>query len=431
MATVTLVLALAAGCGDDDNGATATPTPGTADTATPNTPGPAETPALADDDQPDVDRVLEHARVLSVEIGPRVAGSASAWAAIDYIAAEFETYGYDVELHEFEFQDNRYPPGEMELGETTIEALTLFGSASGEASGEIVFAGAGTEDDLEGVEADGAVVVIDRGEVRFGEMYERASARGAVAVVVVNNADLPLAGGQLDTSASIPVIGISLGQREFIEMAADGGIAATVRATGPVYTSVNVVARTPGSDECQVLAGGHHDTVAGAPGANDNASGVAHVLEIARVSAADGPQPGLCFATFGAEESGLHGSAALAADMESDGTLPQYMVNFDVTGLGSPVQAIGHEALIDRSIEAGRELGLSVARSMLPPNLASDHVSFERLGSTVLFFTTGMYDEYHSPEDVFDILERDALDVTGRLGYAVIMDLYAELAAGE
>ena len=67
----------------------------------------------------------------------------------------------------------------------------------------------------------------------------------------------------------------------------------------------------------------------------------ATVIELSRAFAVDGPHPGLCFVTFGGEEWGFHGSKALVVQLQSAGQLPEFMVNLDMTGVGSDVQVVG------------------------------------------------------------------------------------------
>jgi len=94
----------------------------------------------------------------------------------------------------------------------------------------------------------------------------------------------------------------------------------------------NVIARLPGSlypDEL-LIVGGHYDSRQQnigdpnqSPGAEDNASGCAGVLEAARVFAQFPPQRTMIFACFAGEEQGLHGGTAFAQSMQNDGTLAE------------------------------------------------------------------------------------------------------------
>lgn len=76
----------------------------------------------------------------------------------------------------------------------------------------------------------------------------------------------------------------------------------------------NVVAATPAAAArpC-VLVGAHYDSVAGCPGADDNASAVAAMLECAEVLAPRGDELPLCFVAFNSEEHGRRGSADFVA----------------------------------------------------------------------------------------------------------------------
>ena len=74
---------------------------------------------------------------------------------------------------------------------------------------------------------------------------------------------------------------------------------------------INIVAERPGTDKTagSILVGAHYDTVYQSPGADDNASGVAVVLEVARLLAQPTPR-GLQLVLFDKEETGLLGSQA-------------------------------------------------------------------------------------------------------------------------
>jgi Peptidase family M28 len=100
----------------------------------------------------------------------------------------------------------------------------------------------------------------------------------------------------------------------------------TVPGTG--FVGVNLVAdRSAGGSPVSgdqiggraapvVLVGAHLDTVPGSPGADDNASGVAGVLEMARILPAVDPEGQVRLVVFDEEETGLHGARALAAELE-------------------------------------------------------------------------------------------------------------------
>ena len=75
-------------------------------------------------------------------------------------------------------------------------------------------------------------------------------------------------------------------------------------------TFPNVIGVLPGTvcPDTAFIVGAHYDTVGGSPGADDNGSGVAAVLEIARVISSESFQPSIEFVGFAFEEQGLVGS---------------------------------------------------------------------------------------------------------------------------
>jgi Zn-dependent M28 family amino/carboxypeptidase len=144
-------------------------------------------------------------------------------------------------------------------------------------------------------------------------------------------------------------------------------------------------------------------------GADDNASGVAVILEMARVlaalPAAERPYT-VCFVAFGAEEMGLLGSKhyvehlppALRGRMVA-------MLNFDMVGrLGSEqalvVAGMGTSSVWSELVEQAR--GEQEVRASDDGYGASDQTSFYEAGLPVLHFFTGTHSDYHKPSDDVD-----------------------------
>lgn len=84
-------------------------------------------------------------------------------------------------------------------------------------------------------------------------------------------------------------------------------------------TFPNVIGTLPGTvcPEASIIVGAHYDSASGVPGADDNASGVAAVLEIARLLSAQSFQPSIQFVGFSLEEDGLIGSKQMAVQAGS------------------------------------------------------------------------------------------------------------------
>lgn len=373
-------------------------------------------------------RALEHARLLSNE--PRVSGTPGEVRAADYIADQFASYGYLTEVQEFDFDGDRFRAGEVTVDGQAVESLTMAGSPGGQVSAPAAYIGLADPEGIAGQDLTGKIAVADRGILNFSAKYENARDAGAIGLVIVNNQP-GLFSGNLTLEAAFPVVSTSLEEGQLIVDAAKAGrtVSVTTPSTVGLTRSMNIVARANADTKCTIVVGGHFDSVPSAPGANDNASGTANVLELARAAAVDGLDESVCFVAFGAEESGLYGSKAFVAELAAAGFVPTYMINLDVTGIGPSVEIIGDSALADRAFALIRAAGIPVATSVLPANSGSDHQSFAEAGVEVVFLSSGTFATIHSPEDVFEDLDPAMLDRTGDAAYLVLADLLARVAA--
>ncbi len=441
MRTLLAALALAASvmvaCNDkDDRGDSSV----TERTATPTAASPSATSDATSSPQPAAraegpaehvgERARAHIEALAVDIGPRVAGTTAEARAAEYIRQTLASYGYDVEIMEFEFDGDRFRPAKVTVEGGAIDGFTMAGSGVVRASGAAVFVGLADSQGIGGRDLTGKLAVADRGVLRFGQKFENVRAQGAVGLVVINNQPGPIS-GSLGSDADIPVVGVSLEDGPRLKEAANRGSTVSVEpASSDQGKGLNVIARPSKGATCDILVGGHHDSVVGAPGANDNASGTANVLELARALAADGLDKGLCFATFGAEESGLFGSQALADEWQAAKRLPRYMLNLDVTAIGGEVEVIGSPEVREQALEVAQRLGIPASPSSVPLGTSSDHASFSRLGVQVLYFTSGGFDTIHTPLDVAADTDTAELDRVGDVAYGTIQALLARVAAG-
>jgi peptidase M28-like protein/PDZ domain-containing protein/PA domain-containing protein len=187
--------------------------------------------------------------------------------------------------------------------------------------------------------------------------------------------------------------------------------------------TANVVGILPGRDtalrEETVLIGAHYDHLGRGgegslapdalgtvhPGADDNASGVAAVLGLARAFAAAGGAPRtLVFVAFTGEEMGLLGSTHYVRHPARPLERTVLMVNLDMVG------RLRDRTLYVGGVDGGRGLrelvsaqagGLSLALRGDPFG-PSDHTAFYSAGRPVLFLFTGAHADYHRPGDTWD-----------------------------
>ena len=368
----------------------------------------APTPAAG---QADAERAFAHLQMLAVAIGSRVAGSPEERAAADYVAGQLADAGYVVSIETFPVPP---PPDAAEasspaLGEV-LPARFMAGAPRIAAEGHVVLVpGHGSPADFASVEAGGAVAVVQRGVLTFAAKAQNAARAGASALLVVNNEAGELLGMLGDARPAIPVLGISSEAGAALEAleAASPGALLSVGPTAETLDSQNVVARA-GDAECTAYLGAHYDSVPSSPGANDNASGVALILELARVLRGAPGAESLCVVAFGAEEVGLVGSEAFVA--AHDVGDEAFMLNFDmVSKMTAPVFVRGHAGLADYASIVARDLGEELPAAPFPPYASSDHASFDAAGVPAITVHSGDDTFIHSPEDDIANASRDDL----------------------
>ena len=241
------------------------------------------------------------------------------------------------------------------------------------------------------------------------------------------------------------------------EPAGDDGYLTRFDYPGGHSQNVVAVIRGREPDAEHVVVGAHYDHLGidGTglyAGADDNASGTAGLVAIAAALARDGQRPRrtVVVVAFGAEEAGLHGSAAYVARP----TLPldrcAVMVNLDMIGRAHflsaqeyglvravvPDQAIGaltspgdvalaalaHQAgdAAGRPVVAASDFGPLEAQIRPLVDQRGDHASFAAAGVPYLWLSTSMHDDYHRPSDTADKVDPATIAVVGRMVVGVI-----------
>lgn len=184
-------------------------------------------------------------------------------------------------------------------------------------------------------------------------------------------------------------------------------------------------------DGKSVLIGAHYDHLGmGGPGsgsitpkqkeihngADDNASGVAVAAEIGRLLSQSAGEPGfnVIVAAFGAEERGLIGSRRSADTLSALKLLPDLMINLDMVGrlkedrlqVGGVGTFSGAEKLVE-GVNKKFGFTLSLTKDGYGP---SDHASFYTAGVPVLYFTTGVHKQYHTPYDDIELINFEGME---------------------
>ncbi|MDE2823925.1 MAG: M28 family metallopeptidase [Chloroflexota bacterium] len=170
-----------------------------------------------------------------------------------------------------------------------------------------------------------------------------------------------------------------------------------------------------------VVLGGHYDTVPNVPGANDNGSGIATLLTIAR-EIADREYPfTVRFIAFGAEELGLYGSNYYVDQLsneEIDSTVA--MLNFDALGSGPQTATLGTLSLQRIVEEYAEEQGIDISIGYTMDWGSSDHAAFHEAGIDHIFFLGKDFSRIHTPDDKLEFVETELLGNAAFLGMALL-----------
>lgn len=296
--------------------------------------------------------VLQHAADLqaigdaNASTGYRLAGTPGDDATRQYIENTLKAAGYTPRTGYFTFPffQERSPSQLSIVGGKTyvngVDFATMSYSGSGDVTGAVVPAGgiqippgATASSSSSGCSAsdftpasatDPQVALIQRGTCTFATKAANAQAAGYDAVLIFNEGQpgrTDVINGTLGSPIGIPVLGTSFAVgSELYGMATNGGVSVHVvtDTISEPRQSYYITADTGvGRTDRTVLLGAHTDSTQDGPAVNDDGSGVALLLELAEQVKRTG-QPlrnNVRFGFWGAEESGLLGSAAYASTL--------------------------------------------------------------------------------------------------------------------
>lgn len=185
----------------------------------------------------------------------------------------------------------------------------------------------------------------------------------------------------------------------------------------------NVVGVIPGTGPDAIIIGAHRDHFgrpAGLlfPGADDNASGTAVMLEVARTLAKSDlrPQRTTLFVSFSGEERDLLGSRLYVSRPILPLSSTKAMINIDHAGIGNgrlTVGVTGFEKTVAQ--QAGEPAGLASKLDVYGFFPGGDHVPFKEAGvPTITVVSGGVHPHYHQPTDTADTVSPDILMTTAR-----------------
>ncbi|MFQ5740219.1 MAG: M28 family peptidase [Acidobacteriota bacterium] len=184
----------------------------------------------------------------------------------------------------------------------------------------------------------------------------------------------------------------------------------------------NVVGLLPGQSDEFVVVGAHYDHLGlGGKasvsqdhigeihnGADDNASGTAGLLQLAREFSGTRPRRGLLFVAFAGEELGLLGSRHYTSSPIVPLQQTVAMVNMDMIGRSQGdllITGVGTATAFRPLLEELDEASPLHFRLAETPGGSSDHLPFTLKGIPVLFFTSGLHSDYHRSSDDWEKID--------------------------
>lgn len=208
-------------------------------------------------------------------------------------------------------------------------------------------------------------------------------------------------------------------------------------------TAFNVIATLTGAvtpDDLYIV-GAHYDSISespgtAAPGGEDNASGCAGVLELARILTAQSPAATVIFICYSGEEQGLHGSVDHASGLVTAGLDDQVKLalNMDMIGYTGDADldclletSSAHEALADIFAAAASVTNLRIVTSFFP--FGSDHVPYLNRGMPSLLTIENDWDSYPCYHSTCDLAAEVDLAMGGgvlKMNAAVLAEMMGQ-----
>lgn len=364
-------------------------------------------------------------RTLAEEIGGRHLGSDGERRAQDYIEKEFQQAGYEVVREEFETPGWRCGASALLLEDgSELEAAPCFFSPGGEVQAELTpfYPQYHSKKSLDSF----ADKVVFAGNYDFEKvagtnaLAEELDKAGAAALIINSPYNDTWSTKIVRSPHLRRMLVFTVSQRTALRLAREVGKPVTLRLDAEVFAhrSCNLVARhrPAGATRGKLVIGGHYDTAPNIPGAGDNASGIAVLLEAARLLRDEAGEWEIDWVAFGGEEYGGpgYGIGGYEYWQQHQGEPIRAMLCLDDLGtyLTVPEARTGRSPVLRELIRSHAERsGLRV----VPFRRGSDQGIFHLHGIPTVWFTDGGPDSgirhfpLHSPQDNLDLIDFDQL----------------------
>lgn len=207
----------------------------------------------------------------------------------------------------------------------------------------------------------------------------------------------------------------------------------SLQQDGTLHNGISIISgRDPARRDEAIVIGAHRDHFGKQggllfAGADDNASGTAVLLEVARVLASvpNGPKRSIVLVSFSGEEQGLLGSTLYVTQPAVPLRSTLAMVNVDHAAVGNGRLIVGVTGL-EKTVaqQAGQQAGLADIIDLFGFFPGGDHVPFKEAGvPTVTVVSGGIHPHFHQPTDTADTVDPDILSAAARYVLALAWQL--------
>ncbi|HZD17763.1 MAG TPA: M20/M25/M40 family metallo-hydrolase [Actinomycetota bacterium] len=400
-------------------------------------------------------------RIAEEHGGTRAVGTPGYAASVAYVAETLRAAGYRLELPEADVPAfEQLAPSELELVEPEprtwvdgVDFRAMLFSGSGDVRSPVTSVEGGcTRADFAGF-PPGDVALLEPGPCFRRTQAENARAAGASAVMGISDAvsGKPLRPTLLYPGGlEAPMLSVTAPVGRALAETPGAVVRIHVRAESSYRRARSVIAELPPTDgEPVVMLGGHLDSVIDGPGINDNGSGVAVLLELARWLAGRDPPPAVRFGFWAGEEAGLYGSRDYVEGLSGEElTEIRAYLNLDMVGSPNFVMFVYEGNGLAGSEEISDLFTSFFDREGIPSEPidlagASDHAAFAEAGIATGGLHSGALERktgaqastyggtprrpldacYHQPCDTFGNLSDEALRQTAEAVAAVLQEL--------
>lgn len=321
----------------------------------------------------------------------REAGTAGEEKAAALIQETLSSFGVESRLEEFSFDTFQIKKAKLTITEPYTKEYTVTGydrcANTAEDGLKVPFVYAENGDDISLAQVKGKIVMVND-PVRK-DMYQKLVKAGAVGFISIAGSPLDEGVDLIPRAYGLPknlpgeekkaagkeaqnydnrIPGVSIHYKDAIELVTKGASQAclVVEQETVTRTSRNVVARIEGTDKAEEILTltAHYDSVPEGPGAYDNMSGGAIIMELCRYFQTHRPRRTMEFVWFGAEEKGLLGSQSYIKVHEAELAAHRFNMNVDLAGQlvgGTVVGVTGDASICNMITYMAHEIGIGMS----------------------------------------------------------------------